>query len=158
VNLEPGHLDLHSLSALRAAFRAAPEPTLDLLVGDHRAEFVGPRWLRLAGGPTMSVGRMHGWCGKRFDPDDDGDGVIVGANRVRRGDAVADSVPITARIEPSRIDEGAAIVVSYPASAPFPWPRVRDEFRALVDGTLLGMTFGIPLAPAGGVPFLLRRG
>lgn len=154
---DPAVVDLDSLSALRQAFRAAPEPSIDRLVGEHAAAFVGPGWLRAAAGPSMVLGRMPGWCGKRFDPDDDGDGVIAGANRVRRAGVVSDSIPITARLSPSRLDGRPAIAVAYPADAPFPWPRVRDEFRAFGEGVLLGMTFGIPLAPPGGVPFLLRR-
>jgi hypothetical protein len=157
VSLDPAAVDLHSMSALRAAFRDAPDPTLDLLVGDHEAEVIGPAWLRAAAGPSMVLVRMPGWCGKRFDADSDGDGVIAGFNLVRRGGVVSDSIPITASLSPSRLDGRPAIVVAYPADAPFPWPRVRDEFRAFGEGVLLGMTFGIPLAPPGGAPFLLRR-
>jgi hypothetical protein len=153
-------LDLTSLAALRAAFRAAPDPTLDVLVGDHVAEFVGPAWLRLAAPWGMRVGRMSGWCGKRFaagDGADDGTGELRGANRVQRGGARVDAIPITARIEASLMDGRPAIVVGYPADAPFPWPRVRDELRVLREGTLLGMTFHMPLAPPAGTPFLLHR-
>jgi hypothetical protein len=55
------------------------------------------------------------------------------------------------------MDGRPALVVSYPPDARFPWPRVRDEFRPFGPRTLLGMTFGIPLAPPGGTPFLLHR-
>jgi cholesterol oxidase len=157
VSAAPGTLDLHSLAALRAAYRAAPDPELALLVGDHESEFVGPRWLRMAAPLGMRVGRMAGWCGKRFDPDEDGDGVLQGVNRVLREGVRADAIPITARIEPSLMDGRPAIAVAYPADAPFPWPRVRDELRALGEGTLLGMTFHMPLAPPAGTPFLLHR-
>jgi hypothetical protein len=161
VSIEPGTLDLHSLAALRAAFRAAPDPTLDLLVGDHASEFVGPRWLRLAAPLGMRVGRMAGWCGKRFEADGGGAGgggvVLHGANRVLRDGVRVDAIPIRARIEPSLMDGRPAIAVVYPADAPFPWPRVRDELRALGAGTLLGMTFHMPLAPPAGTPFLLHR-
>ncbi len=154
---DPASVDLRSLAALREVFRASPEPVLDLLVGDHEATFVGPGWLRAAAGPSMVLGRMPGWCGKRFDADADGDGVIDGFNRVRTRGRATDSIPITARLSPSRLDGRQAIVVAYPDDAHFPWPRVRDEFRSLSEGVLLGMTFGIPLAPPGGTPFLLRR-
>lgn len=149
--------DLGSLSALRGAFRAAPDPALADLVGVHGAEFIGPGWLRAAAPLSMGVLGMPGWCGKRFDPDP-GDGILRGANLARSKDrAVGDSIPITARLEPSRMDGRPALVVSYPPEARFPWPRVRDEFRPFGSGTLLGMTFGIPLAPPGGTPFLLHR-
>jgi hypothetical protein len=157
MSIDPATVDLRSLAALREAFRAAPEPTLELLVGEHEATFVGPGWLRAAAGPSMWIVRMPGWCGKRFSADDDGDGVIAGFNLVRRRGVVSESIPITASLSPSRLDGRPAIGVAYPADAPFPWPRVRDEFRAFGAGVLLGMTFGIPLAPPGGAPFLLRR-
>jgi cholesterol oxidase len=157
MSLAPGTLDLHSLADLRAAYRAAPDQQLELLVGDHVSEFVGPTWLRLAAPWGMRVGRMAGWCGKRFDGDDDGDGVLQGVNRVLRDGVRVDAIPITARIEPSLMDGRPTIAVAYPADAPFPWPRVRDELRALESGTLLGMTFHMPLAPPGGTPFLLHR-
>lgn len=150
-------VNLGSLSALREAFRAAPEPVHADLVGVFDAQFVGPFWLRSAGPTTMRLGRMAGWCGKRFEADDDGDGVLQGSNRVRREATVSDSVPMTARLTAARLDGRPALVVSYPGDAPFPWPRVTDEFRPFGDGTLLGLTFGIPLAPPGGTPFLLHR-
>jgi cholesterol oxidase len=158
VTATPEALDLHALDDLRAAFRAAPEPTLDLVVGDLVSQFIGPTWLRLAAPWGMRIGRMSGWCGKRFAADDDGDGVLHGVNRVLRDGVRVDAIPITARIEPSLMDGRPAIAVAYPAHAPFPWPRVRDELRALDSGRLLGMTFHMPLAPPRGTPFLLHRG
>lgn len=149
--------DLRSLSELREAFRAAPDPVLDDLVGAHDSQYVGPGWLRSAGPLSMRVLGMPGWCGKRFAPDA-GDGILRGVNLVRgRGGALGDSIPMTARLEPSRMDGRPALVISYPPDARFPWPRVRDELRPFGSGTLLGMTFGIPLAPPGGAPFLLHR-
>jgi hypothetical protein len=35
--------------------------------------------------------------------------------------------------------------------------RVNDELRPLDDDTLLGLSFGLPLAPRGGAPFILNR-
>lgn len=157
MSLDPAEVDLGSLRALREAFRVAGEPDLARLVGVHEAELVGPFWVRAAGPMTMRLGRMPGWCGKRFDADEDGDGVLHGANRVRRRGVVADSVVMTARLAASRVDRRPALVVSYPPEAPFPWARVIDEFRPFGAGTLLGLTFGIPLAPKGGTPFLLHR-
>jgi hypothetical protein len=156
MTIDPGRVDLHSLRALQSAFRAAPEPTVDDLVGEHEAEFVGPAWLRAAAPLTMRLLGMPGWCGKRFDPDS-GDGILRGVNRVRRGGVVSDSIPIAARLDASRMDGRAALVITYPPEARFPWPRVRDEFRPFGAGTLLGITFGIPLSPPGGTPFLMHR-
>jgi hypothetical protein len=101
---------------------------------------------------------MPGWCGKRFDPDT-GEGVLNGANRARAGQvgAVVDSIPIRARVAPSRMDGRPALVVTYPADARFPWPGVVDELRPFGPDALLGMTFWIPPAPPVVTPFLLRR-
>ncbi len=67
MSIDPGTVDMGSMSALREAFRSAPEPTLDDLVGTHAGEFVGPR---LAAGGRSPVIRlvlgMPGWYGKRF--------------------------------------------------------------------------------------------
>ena len=140
-----------SLSALRELFAAAPEPTLDDVVGEHLADFAGPAWLRRSGAPTMAVIGMKGWCGKRFAAT--GEGV----NLVRSGAGLADSVPITARLGAATRDGRAAVVVTYPASARWPLRRCRDELRRVAPDTLLGLSFGVPLAPPGGAPFLLRR-
>jgi hypothetical protein len=158
MTIDPVTVDLGSLSALRAAFGTAPEPTLDDLVGEHAAEFVGPAWLRSVAPTGLRILGMPGWCGKRFDPDS-GDGVLHGANRSRSGRsaAVVDSIPITARIAPSRLDGRSALVVAYPADARFPWPRVVDELRPFGSGALLGMTIWVQRLPLGVTPFLLRR-
>jgi hypothetical protein len=171
MTFDPAAVDRTSLKALQRAFRDAPDPELADLVGDLAAELVGPAWMRAAGPTTMRAGRMAGWCGKRFEPDEDGDGILHGFNRVqaRRGRGAGsaggsgstgprqDSVPIVARLGASRVDGRPALLVTYPPDAPFPWPRVTDEFRRFGDGTLLGLSFGIPLAPSGGTPFLLHR-
>jgi hypothetical protein len=148
---------MRSMRALRAAFRSAPEPDLADLVGTHEGEFIGPVWLRAAGPLATRLGRMPGWCGKRFAPTQDGTEHLVGVNLVRSGGRASDSVPIKAAIGPSRLDGRPALIVAYPVDAPFPWPRVTDELRPLGDGVLLGMTFGIPASPPNGAPFLLRR-
>ena len=154
---DPTSVDLHSLRALQAAFRAAPEPELADLVGEHTAEFIGPGWLRAVAPMGLRILGMPGWCGKRFAADEDGDGVIEGINRVRSRGAVGDSIPITARLAASRMDGRVALVVSYRADARFPWPNVRDEFRPFGDGTLLGMTVWIPGFRPGVTPLLLHR-
>jgi hypothetical protein len=162
MSIDPGTVDLGSMSALRQAFLSAPDPTLADLVGTHEGEFIGPGWLRAAGPVMTRLGRMPGWCGKRFapaegGPTEGGTADLVGVNLVRSGGQVSDSVPIKAAIGPSRLDGRPALIVVYPVDAPFPWPRVTDELRPFGDGVLLGMTFGIPASPPHGAPFLLRR-
>ena len=157
MSVDPAAVDLGSLGDLRSAFRAAPDPSVADLVGRFEAEFIGPGWMRAGGPVLMWLGRMPGWCGKRFDYADGTSESLVGANLVRTAGTVRDSVPITAAMARSQMDGRPALIVSYPKDAPFPWPRVADELRPFGEGVLLGMTFGIPLAPPGGNPFLLRR-
>ena len=62
-----------------------------------------------------------------------------------------------AHIGPSRVDGRPALVVKYPSDARWPLNRVTDELRPLDDRTLVGLSFGLPLAPRAGVPFVLSR-
>jgi hypothetical protein len=154
----PGAVDMRSTSALRAAFRNAPEPTVQHLVGEHRGEYVGPLWLRTAGPVMMRLGRMPGWYGKRFALVAEGPaGTLTGVNLLRSGEQIIDSIPMTAAIGPSRLDGRPALIIGYPVDAPFPWPRVTDELRPFGDAALMGVTFGIPGSLPGGTPFVLRR-
>jgi hypothetical protein len=146
-----------SLSALQRAFREAPAPELGALVGRHEGEYAGPAWLRLPSPLTMRLTRMPGWWGKAFRAPVAGADELEGENLLRRRGRLESSIPMRARIAPSRVDGRPALVVSYPPDAPFPWRRVNDELRPLDDRTLLGLTFGIPGAPRGGSPFVLHR-
>jgi hypothetical protein len=157
MSIQPGAVDMRSAKALRAAFRSAPEPTVDDLVGEFRSEYIGPGWLRAVAPATMRLGRMHGWCGKRFARSELGNPPLSGVNLVRSGAVVSDSVPMVADLGPSRIDGRASLIIGYPIDAPFPWPRVIDELRPFGESALLGMTFGIPGSLPGGTPFLLHR-
>jgi len=64
---------------------------------------------------------------------------------------------MTARIAPSRVDGRPALVITYPSDARWPHRLVNDELRPLDELTLLGLSFGLPLAPRGGAPFILHR-
>jgi hypothetical protein len=157
MSIDPGTVDRGSMGALRDAFRRAPEPTLADLVGTHEGELVGPKWLRAALQRALAIGGMPGWCGKRFEAGpDEPDGVAVGVNLLRREGQLRDSIPMTARIGPSRVDGRPSLVISYPHDGPFVWALVVDELRPFGAGTLLGITFEIPRVPLG-IPFLLHR-
>lgn len=146
-----------SLPDLHAAFAEASEPTLDALIGAHDGAPAGPLWMRATGSLIMRFTGMPGWCGKEFQSPEPGAEVLRGHNRVRRHGRVEPSIPMTARVAPSRVDGRLAIVVSYPTDAQYPWRHVNDELRPIDDGTLLGLTWGIPGGPRGGAPFSLRR-
>lgn len=138
---------------LHEAFHAAPDPTLERLVGEHRSELVGPVWIRLTAPLFLAVRGMPFWAGKRFEPPVDG--LIHGVNLLEVRGFRKDSIPVTAQLEPSL--DGVDIVVRYPRTAPWPWPNVVDRLRPLDDRTLIGLTFGLPMMPADGAPFLLHK-
>jgi hypothetical protein len=145
-----------STAAARDAFARSGVPDLSDLLGRHRAEFVGDRWWRTAAPVVTAVGGMPGWWGKQFEP---GDAVtLVGVNLVRRhGEVLVPSYPMRARVGPSRTDGRPALVVTYPAPAPWQWQQVVDELRPLGPGTLVGLTFTRPPVVRAGLPFLLHR-
>jgi hypothetical protein len=143
-----------SVRVLRRAFRDAPSPELAALVGTHEAEFAG--WLRLGGPLAMRLTGMPGWLGKAFRARAGAD-MLEGENLLLRRGRLVESIPMTAKIAPSRVDGRPALVITYPPDARWPHRRVTDELRPLDECTLLGLSFGLPLAPRGGAPFVLHR-
>ena len=116
-------------------------------MGEHRAELVGPWYIRKSAPGFLAATGMADWCGKRFDPPVDG--VLHGCNLARRNGELQDSIPLTATLE------GGDLVVHYPADARWPWRHVTDRLRPLNETTLIGLTYGLPLTAA--LPFLLHR-
>jgi hypothetical protein len=155
MSTEPGTLDMGSMSALRVAFRSAPDPTLDDLVGTHEGQFLGPRLLTVLLPAALGVLGMPGWYGKRFERVPGEPDRVLGVNLVRRTDQIRDSIPMSARLGPSRVDGRPALLITYP-EAPFPWAMVVDELRPLGDRALIALNFAIPHISLG-LPFVLRR-
>lgn len=142
--------------ALRARFAALPADDLAALAGTHRAVFVGPAVLRAAAPASIALGGMPGWYGKRLTPA--GDGTLEGCNIVRRAGTLRPSLPLRAAREASWLDGRPSLVVAYGAHARPPWRWVRDEFRVLDDGVLLGLTFvATPRLRGLAMPFALVR-
>lgn len=83
---------------------------------------------------------LPGWVGKRFEPARDGSVTGVNLLRDEAGGGLREHLEMRASVAPSRLDGAPALAVTYAPDAPLPWRRIRDEFRALPDGTLLGMT------------------
>lgn len=150
----------HSLRELRHRWSGLGGSTLDDLVGDLEASYVGatlraiaPRGLALVGLPR--------WYGKRFVAAPDSTTTLAGTNLLRIPGAphLTETLPMTAEIAPSWADARPAVVVTYPSGGARPWRWVRDEVRRWDDGVLLGLTFvdlpGLRRAP--GTPFVLRR-
>ncbi len=138
-----------SLRDLWAEFEGCEAPALSDVPGRWRSQLVGPLWLRLPAPVFLAVRGMPFWAGKRFEsPVGD---VISGVNVLEVRGFHKDSLPLTATVE------GRDLVVRYSSDAPWPWPAVVDRLRVRDAQTLLGMTFGLPLMPPKGAPFLLRR-
>lgn len=138
-----------SLTQLWDEFDRCQTPSLEDVAGRWRAQFIGPLWLRLPAPMFLAVRGMPFWAGKRFEAPVDG--VARGVNVLEVRGFAKDSLAITADIE------GRDLVVRYPGDAVWPWPGVVDRLRQRDEETLLGMTFGLPLMPPKGAPFLLRR-
>lgn len=148
--------DSRNLRSIQTAFRDAPAPQTSQLAGRHEATFLGPWHLRGTAPWFMAVTGMPGWWGKAFDEPDAHDR-LAGTNVLRRKGVEREVVPMSAGLEPSPVDGRTDLVVRYPESAPWPWRGVTDHFRPVGDGVLLGLSFGIPMTPADGAPFVLRR-
>ncbi|MDQ3739488.1 MAG: hypothetical protein M3320_01650 [Actinomycetota bacterium] len=127
------------------AWRDLPEPPLDAMAGTFDGEFVGPVRAFSAG---LAVCGMPGWHGKRFATAGEGINRLVGG----------EGFPMYARIGPSWADGRAAIVATYGERERLPFRRIRDEFRAWDERTLLGLSFlDAPGLRRMGTPFLLHR-
>jgi cholesterol oxidase len=124
--------------ALRRIWGALPAPRPEELAGSHRAVFVGPAPVRAAAPGALGLAGLSDWFGKRFELESDGD-ELSGINLLRDGDELVEYLAMSARIEPSAIDGAPVLVSTYGPEAPLPWRHVRDEFRRLGPGTLLGM-------------------
>lgn len=144
-----------SLSALRALFTRATPAATPPAPGDYLITFVGPAALRVAAPRAIALGGMPGWRGKR---------IAAGGSATNLVDddetgALREVLPMRVTLEPSWLDGGQVIVCSYGADGPVPWRWVRDEFRALDDRRLLGLTFvGGRWSRIAAAPLLLTRG
>lgn len=147
-----------SLRELTAHFRAAAAPSLDLLVGRHQATRLGPFWMRRPAALFLVATGMPGWWGKEFMPATSADATLLRGHNLREsGGRVVPSLPMSARVAASRIDDRQSLVVTYERDAPWPWRGVTDELRPVEDGVLLGLSLDIVTRVPVAVPFLLER-
>ena len=141
-----------SIGELRALFSSLTPPDASMRRGFFRARFVGPLWLRASAGPSIALGGLPGWQGKRFLSTD------AATNVLARKSGAVDALSMTIVDGASRIDGKTGVELSYGESAPFPWRFVRDELRAVDADTMLGMTvIDLPLLRRLAFPFLLER-
>lgn len=143
-----------SAADLRELFRTAACPDLADVTGRLRAEIAGPAAVRIAAPIAFRLTGLSDWWGKDLRPADDG---ILAGHNLAGPDGERTTLALLAEIGPSRTGTGNAVLVNYPPTAPWPWRNVVDELRLLPDGTVIALTFGLPLMPGGGSPFLLRR-
>ena len=143
-------MDSHaSLSAWRARFLTLPAPTPASIPGFRRVAFVGPFWLRGSAPMAIALGGLPRWQGKRFSSATQAINVLAGGE---------ERLPMQVESATSWLDGRPVLVCRYGADAPFPWRRVRDEFRVLSGTTWLGMTLvDLPGLRRIGWPFLLER-
>jgi cholesterol oxidase len=151
---EPAEMLPTSLGALRRRWGALPAPPVEALLGTRRAVFVGPRAQRAVAPRGLGLLGLPRWFGKRFEATAAG---VHGVNLLHDDGGLRAHLEMRADIEASRLDGAPALVVTYEQDAPLPWRHIRDEFRTLEDGTLLGMTvLDVPGARKAGTPFLLE--
>ncbi len=151
-----------SPAALRRLWGALPAPSTEDLIGDHRAVLVGPRPLRALAPAALGLAGLPDWFGKRFEAAVGGTpGILEGVNLLGdpdREDDLVEYLAMSAAIEPSVLDGNPVVVSTYSSQAPLPWRHVRDEFRQLAPGLLLGMAvLDRPLMRSIGNAFVLER-
>jgi hypothetical protein len=144
-----------SSQELRRLFRTGGCPDLAQVTGRLKAELAGPALVRIVAPIAFRLTGLEDWWGKDLMPVGES-GALTGFNLAGPA-GERTTLALRAKQGPSRLDGRPAVIVSYPADAPWPWRRVADELRILPDGTVLGLTFGLPLTSPEGAPFLLRR-
>jgi hypothetical protein len=122
------------------------------VTGTWRATFTGPAWLRAIAPRGLHLLRFGGWWGKEIHAD----GTAI--NLFFRDGHRTSAYPMAVSETRSLLDNKPCLATSYSANAPIPWRFVVDEFRALDENTLLGLTIlGKPSTINPPLPFILQR-
>lgn len=145
-------LDHLSLRNFKELFATLIVPDALSMIGQYRAAFVGPAWLRALAAPALALTGLGGWWGKEFHAD----GTAV--NIVFRSGAFSTRFPMRFVRARSFIDHQDGLALHYQPGNPFPWMYVVDELRCMDESTLLGMT----MPNIGGLrglafPFILQK-
>ncbi len=144
-----------SPAQLRRLWNALPAPSPEDLLGSHRAVFVGPPPLRRMAPAALGLIGLPDWFGKRFRRSGKG---LSGMNLLKRGGSLVEYLAMDAQLEASVLDGAPVMVSTYGPEAPIPWRHVRDEFRLVAPGLLLGMAvFDRPPMRGLGTAFVLER-
>ena len=125
-----------SPAAIRRLWQALPAPEPGDLAGTHRAVFIGPTAMQALAPRALGLVGLPDWYGKRFVEGERG---LSGVNLLHRRDGLVEYLDMDAALEPSVLDGAPVMVSTYGPAAPLPWRHVRDEFRLVSPGLLLGM-------------------
>ncbi len=71
---------------MHAEYRAAGEPSLNLLVGTHRASRLGPFWMRRPATLFLAATGMPGWWGKEFRSPESPEATTLPGHNLREAD------------------------------------------------------------------------
>lgn len=143
---------LSSLAELKKLFSTLAPPPAEMRAGFYRATFIGPWWLRLSGRPSVALGGLPGWQGKRFLSP------TTATNILLKSGVTSEALFMQLESGVSQVDGKQGVALTYGADAPLPWRYIRDEVRAIDANRILGMTvINLPLLNKLGFPFLLVR-
>lgn len=144
---------LRSFRQIRRVFEASPTIDEDNAAGYYQSRFVGPVCLKALVPVVLPLIGLKGWCGKRLL----GNGHALNLVRKSSG-ATQEVIPMNVTVSDSVIDGRRSLLLTYPASTPFPLRYFVDELRMLDNSTLLGLTvIDLPVVRHFPLPFLLQR-
>ena len=142
-------MDGHSFQHYRQKFASLDAP--ESVEGVWQGEPEGPGWYRTLAGPSLAIGGLGGWWGKRFD----GQGGID--NLLERGGALRRTLRGEVAQASSLVDGKPCLRIVYPAGSSLPWTWIVDELRQVDEGELLGMmVLNISWLPHVAFPFALH--
>jgi hypothetical protein len=142
-------LSLGGLVELFSTLQPLPEA---MRAGFYRAAFVGPWWLRVGGPPSVHLGGLPGWQGKKFLDAERATNILL------RGGKRVEALTMHCKPCKSKVDGRTSIALHYPHAAPLPWRWVTDELRMLDSRTILAVTVvHKPLVERLRFPFLLTH-
>lgn len=146
------NLNQAGLFAIKAYFKTLSAPSEASRKGFYQARFIGPWWLRVSAGPSITLAGLAKWQGKAFvSPTEAVNIVLVDQQRQTK-------LSMSCSTKPSLIDQKPALVLSYGRLAPMPWRWVRDEVRQQREGEWLGVTIiDLPVLRQLAFPFLLTQ-
>lgn len=146
------NLTKSSIRQIRSVYSQLPSANQKERIGDYRAQFIGPWWLRKSAAPSLVLSGLPGWVGKRFIDNNNATNILLlDGERIEKFEMRC--------IEQfSFVDHKPTIALNYGNTAPIPWRWIVDELRQLDENTMLCMTIiNLPFLKNFSFPFLLSR-